>query len=165
MPILNAYACRKRIEFSCPYISKDAHILEIGCGGGWFADYMKSHGWDNYIGLDLAPPADIVGDIKYWTELGIREKSYDVIVGFEVIEHVNCFQELHSILKDDGVLILTSPDPHFDWICKVLEFLGLNQKRTSPHDHLVNFKDVPYFKPIRLKRIGWLIQWGVFKKH
>lgn len=164
MPLLNAYACRKRIEYSCRHIAKDARILEIGCGSGWFSDYLKNNGWENYTSLDLESPADIVGDIRNWKELGIDAKSFDVIVGFEIVEHVHCFGELHCILKDDGLLILTSPVPHFDWVCRIMERLGLNQKRTSPHDHLINFKNIPYFRPVQLKRIGGIIQWGAFKK-
>ena len=86
MPILNTYACKKRVEYSCRYIPKDARILEIGSGGGWFGDYMKNNGWRFYTGLDIEPPADIVGSILDWKEIGIQEKSFDVVVAFEVVD-------------------------------------------------------------------------------
>ena len=47
---------------------------------------------------------------------------------------------------------------------KVLEQIGLDQKRTSPHDHLVDFRNVPYFEAKRIKIVGGLSQWGVFTK-
>ncbi len=45
-----------------------------------------------------------------------------------------------------------------------LETLGLNQKRTSPHDHLIRFLDVPYFQHKEVRVMGFLSQWGVFRK-
>jgi hypothetical protein len=42
--------------------------------------------------------------------------------------------------------MLTSPLPHLDWIAWILEVIGLSQKRTSPHDRLIYFGDVPYFQ-------------------
>jgi SAM-dependent methyltransferase len=164
MPLLNQYACRKRIDYTCHYIPKTARILEIGCGKGWFRDYCKANGWTHYTGIDLAPPADIVGDILDWKQLGLEENTFDFIVAFEVVEHVHCFNEMAALLKQDGRLILTSPTPHFDWLCKIMETLGLNQKRTSPHDHLIYFNRLPGFEAIALKKIGFLIQWGIFKK-
>jgi SAM-dependent methyltransferase len=164
MPLLSKYAQKKRIEYSVKDIPKQARILEVGCGNGWFGNYLKRNGWENYVGLDIAPPADIVGDILDWRELGIKEGSFDLIIAFEVVEHVNCFQESFDILKPGGLLILTSPVPHMDWLCKLLEMAGLNQKRTSPHEHLLYFKDIPLFRPLDIKTIGFMMQWGKFRK-
>jgi SAM-dependent methyltransferase len=164
MPLLSKYAQKKRIEYSVKDIPKQAGILEVGCGSGWFGNYLKRNGWENYVGLDIVPPADIVGDIRDWRKLGIKQNSFDIIIAFEVVEHINCFQDFFDILKPDGLLILTSPVPHMDWLCKLLETIGLNQKRTSPHDHLIYFRDIPLFKPLDIKKIGFMIQWGKFRK-
>lgn len=164
MLLFNKYACKKRIEYICKYVPKNAKILEIGCGNGWFKEYCKENGWKNHTGMDLTSPADIVGDILKWKELGLERNTFDFIVGFEVVEHVHCFKDMAALLKEDGRIILTSPVPRFDWICKILEAVGLNQKRTSPHDHLIYFNRIPYFEAIELKRIGFIIQWGIFKK-
>jgi len=86
-------------------------------------------------GMDLVPPADIVGDIRDWENLGLKEESFDVIVAFEVVEHVDCFQECW-VIKPGGVLF-TSPVPHMDWAMKVLEELDLTKNEQVPHDHLV----------------------------
>jgi len=51
-----------------------------------------------------------------------------------------------------------------DWILKLLEKLGLNQKRTSPHDNLIYLRKMKLFTPIELKNIAFLSQWGKFKK-
>lgn len=164
MPLLSQYAQIKKIEYFLKKIPKQARILEIGGGTGWVYDYLKQNGYNHYVGIDLVPPADIVGDIRDWRSLGLKEESFDAIVAFEVVEHVNCFQECFELLKPGGVLMLTSPVPHIDWAMKVLEGVGLNQERTSPHDHLVYFEDVPFFKAKDIKIIGFLSQWGIFTK-
>jgi 2-polyprenyl-3-methyl-5-hydroxy-6-metoxy-1,4-benzoquinol methylase len=114
--------------------------------------------------MDLQPPADVVGDIRDWRRLGIEPESFDVIVAFELVEHVDCFHEMYDILKPGGILMLTSPAPNMDWFCQVLEALLLTQRRTSPHDHLVWFTEAPLFEIVKLKRVGLAAQWGVFRK-
>jgi 2-polyprenyl-3-methyl-5-hydroxy-6-metoxy-1,4-benzoquinol methylase len=164
MPLLSDYARRKKIEYFFGDIPKDAQILEVGCGAGWVGDYLKQHGWKSYLGIDVNPPADIVGDLRKWRELGLKPESYDVIVAFEVIEHVDLYQEMSDLLRPDGRLLVTTPVPHMDWACKMLEAVGLNQTRTSPHDHLIYFKDIPHFKPVDTRIVKLIGQWGKFKK-
>lgn len=163
MPLLADFARRKRLEYFAPHIQKEAKILEVGCGSGWFGQDLRQRGYMNYTSLDLNPPADIVGDIREWRRLGIRENQFDVVVAFELIEHVQCFQEFHQILKPSGLLMLTSPVPHMDWICWLMEVAGLNQKRTSPHNQLLYFENVPIFEPLAIRRVGFVAQWGIFR--
>ena len=164
MPALSEYAQRKKIEYFLSGLPKDARILEIGCGSRWVGDYLRANGWEHYVGADLVPPADIVGDIKAWRELGLKPASFDVVIAFEVIEHVDLVSEAHALLKPGGQLLLTSPVPHMDWAMKVLEFLGLNQRRTSPHSNLVYFERLPLFEPVSLRRKAGLSQWGILRK-
>lgn len=164
MPILSSYAQKKKARYFLDGIPKDFRILEVGCGNGWAGNYLKEGGWEHYVGLDLVPPADIVGDIRNWKNLGIEEESFDVIIVFEVVEHVDCFDSCYDILKLGGQLMATSPMPHMDWLLKWLEAMRLNQKRTGPHDSLVYFKDVSLFKQKRFKTVGFLSQRGVFTK-
>ena len=164
MPMLSDYARQKKVDFFLEPIPPDARILEIGSGSGWVGEYLKSRGHSGYQGLDLAPPADFVGDIRTWREIGLEPASFDVIIAFEVVEHVDCFQECYDLLASGGRLLLTSPVPHMDWVMKILERLGLNQQRTSPHDHLVYFRDVPCFEHKTVKTVAMLSQWGIFQK-
>jgi len=164
MPLLSDISRRKKIRYFLDPIPKDARILEIGCGSKWVGDYLKNNGWQSYVGLDLFPPADVVGDIKNWRELGLEPASFDVIIAFEVIEHVDCFTECFDLLKPGGKLLLTSPVPHMDWIMKTLEMLGLNQKRTSPHSNLTYFRSIPKFEAVAIKTVAGLAQWGVLRK-
>ena len=164
MPIISEIAQQKKVNFFFKSVYKKAKILEVGCGNYWLGNYLKMKGWKNYTGLDLSPPADIVGNIKNWEKLKIKPNSFDVVVAFEVVEHVNCFKEMWELLKPGGLLFLTSPLPQLDWMCKILETVGLTQKRTSPHNNLINFQRVPFFKPIKIKKVGGLAQWGIFNK-
>lgn len=164
MPLLSKYAQKKKIDYFIKTIPRQAKILEVGCAEGRLGNYLKRNGWKNYIGLDILPPADIVGNILDWKKIGIKEQSFDVIIAFEVIEHINCFQEFFDILKPGGLLMLTSPIPRLDWLCRLLEAIGLNQRRTSPHDHLIYFRDIPLFEPAEIRTIGLMAQWGKFRK-
>ena len=164
MPLLSDYARRKKIEYFFGEIPKEAKILEVGSGGGWVGRYLKQHGWKNYLGLDIERDADIVGDLKNWRTLGLKPETFDFIIAFEVIEHADLFQEMFDLLKPEGQLLVTTPVPHMDWVCKMLEVLGLNQQRTSPHDHLIYFKDLPLFEPLDTRTVKLIGQWGKFRK-
>lgn len=164
MPLLSQIARAKKIRYFLADLPKDAKILEVGAGSGWVGEYLKSHGYTNYTGLDILPPADVVGDVREYATLGLEANSFDAIVAFEVVEHVDCFQACHDLLKPGGKLLLTTPLPERDWVMKTLEAVGLNQKRTSPHDHLVRLESVPQFARKQVKCVGGLSQWGVFVK-
>jgi 2-polyprenyl-3-methyl-5-hydroxy-6-metoxy-1,4-benzoquinol methylase len=164
MPLLSQIAAAKKMAYFLRGVPPSAAILEIGSGSGWAGQYLKQQGWNNYKGLDLAPPADIVGDIRQWKALGISPESFDVILAFELVEHVECFDVCYALLKPGGKLMVTTPVPHMDWAMKLLETIGLNQKRTSPHDHLVYLKHAPYFERKEIRTVACLAQWGILIK-
>src|SRR5260221_10859658 len=120
-PLLSSLAQRRKCRYFLDSIPKDASVLEIGCGFKWVGQYLRGGGWRHYTGLDLVPPADIVGDVKAWRDLPLAPGSFDVIVAFEVIEHVDCIQECFDLLKPGGRLIVTSPVPDMDWLMKLLD--------------------------------------------
>ena len=164
MPLFRDIARHKRCQHFLARIPKHAHILEIGCGAQWVGAYLKEGGWKHYVGMDLFPPADIVGSIKHWQQLGLTPASFDVVIAFEVIEHVDLIQETFDLLKPGGELMLTSPVPHLDWVMWILEALGLNQKRTSPHSNLVYVSKLPLFELADYRRFAGLSQWGILRK-
>jgi hypothetical protein len=71
---------------------------------------------------------------------------------------------MFDLLKPGGRLLVTTPVPHMDWACKTLERIGLNQQRTSPHSHLIYFKDIPFFTPVDTRVVKLIGQWGKFTK-
>ena len=54
-------------------LKKDALILDLGCGPGYFLDEMKDRGYSKLIGVSLSP-----GDIKTCEEKGHTIKQYDL---------------------------------------------------------------------------------------
>lgn len=54
-------------------LPKDARILDLGCGPGYFLDEMKAREYTNVVGVTLSP-----GDIKLCTEKGHTVKAYDL---------------------------------------------------------------------------------------
>lgn len=164
MPLLSSYAQQRKIKYFLGPIPKDARILEIGCGSGWVARYLKDNGWTNYVGLDLVPPADIVGDIRDWKRIGLTAASFDIVIAFEIVEHVDCWKACSELLRPGGKMLVTTPLPHRDWILRILETMGLNQRRTSPHDHLTYIDRIPYFSKRDVRVIAGLSQWAILTR-
>ena len=164
MPLLSEYARRRKMEFFLADIDRDERILEVGSGDGWVRDWCTEQGYEHYVGLDLKPTADIVGDIRDWRELGLEPASFDAIIAFEVVEHVDCFRECYALLRDGGRMMITTPVPHWDWLLRLLERIGLNQPRHSPHDNLVYLREVPVFEKKEIRIVAGLSQWAIFRK-
>ena len=164
MPLLSRYARRKKLEFLLAKIRPEQSILEIGPGDGWLGSRLRENGIIGYRCVDLKAPADYVGDILDWRALGIPGASFDFIIALEVVEHVPCLEAIRALLKPGGQVFLTSPAPRWDWLCALLEKIGLSQKRTSPHAHLIDFEEISSLEPILVKRVGVMSQWGLFRK-
>ncbi len=100
---------------------KHGKLLDIGCGPGFFLDEAKKQGWQ-VQGIDLSQWAadyakkhfDIDVSRGSLTETPYADRSFDVIVMLDVIEHVTdpkeTLQSARRLLKNDGVLYLSTPD-------------------------------------------------------
>jgi 2-polyprenyl-3-methyl-5-hydroxy-6-metoxy-1,4-benzoquinol methylase len=108
---LRDYARRRKLEWFFAAVPKDAVVLDVGCADGWVGRWLRSRGWTSVTGVDLEPPADHVGDVRAWPELGLPARGFDVIVAFEVVEHGDLADALHDLLKPDGQLFATTPVP------------------------------------------------------
>lgn len=161
---VQAYARRNRIRFFLPFIRSGDRVLEAGSGDGWFRRAVEGAMPISYTTVDIDAPADIRGDIRDWREHGLVAGSFDVVVAFEVVEHTACFVESYDLLKAGGLMLITTPMPHADWILKILEALRLTQQRTSPHDHLVYLRTIPHFERVKVRNPFGLGQWAVFRK-
>jgi SAM-dependent methyltransferase len=154
---------RQKLEFFFSRIDPGARILDLGCADGWVARWARDHGFDNVTGIDLNPPADIVGDIREWEALDLEPHSFDVVIAFEVVEHGDYAAAIRAVLKPDGRLMATTPVPRWDWVCRLAEGVGLFQKRTSPHTHLVDLRGYPGFTcELRVVRAG-VAQWAILR--
>ena len=160
---LSNIARRGKVRYFLPKLPPDARILDIGCGDGWLARAAGTRGYPNVIGIDLYPPADIVGDVRNWRVLGLEPHSFDAIVAFEVVEHGDFSDVMHELLKPDGLLMLTTPIPFMDPACRLLESLRLLQRRTSPHTHLIDLRKFPRFAVSERQTRAGVSQWAVLK--
>lgn len=93
-----------------------AKILDIGCRDGYLKRFLK--GSYQYYGIDVAPefeaPDITIQDICAGTNF--EAGFFDTAFCIEVLEHVthphSVLQEIHRILKPEGVLILSTPNPY-----------------------------------------------------
>jgi len=160
---LSQYARMKKLEFFFQGIPKDAAVPDVGCADGWVQQWAQPRGWSNIIGADLVPPADVVGDIRSWRQLGLAAHSFDAIIAFEVVEHGDLAAVLRDLLKPAGRLSVTTPVPHLDWACKAMEAMGLSQRRTGPHTHLVELREYPGFRVVDRRVKGLVSQWAILE--
>lgn len=114
----------ERYRFASRFI-KGKIVLDIACGAGYGSKYLLSHGAKEVVGVDISDEA-----IKYArqhyvddklifmkadaTNLGFINETFDVVVSFETIEHVEKYhkflEEINRVLKTDGILLLSSPN-------------------------------------------------------
>ena len=110
-------------------LAKDAHILDLGCGPGYFLDEMKSRGYTNVTGVTLSP-----GDKKTCEDKGHTVKGYDLSflpqkdgyydesVDFifirQALEHspypIFSLMEYNRILKQGSKMYIEVPAPDCD---------------------------------------------------
>jgi SAM-dependent methyltransferase len=107
-------------------IKKDAKILDLGSGPGYFLDEMKARGYSDLTGVTLSP-----GDIKLCREKGHTIKEYDLSflpqadgyhdesVDFIFLRHalehspypIFSLMEYNRVLKQHGKIYIEVPCP------------------------------------------------------
>lgn len=160
-PVVSELSRRSKLRLLLRHLPPLSSVLEVGAGEGWFAAQLGARG-HRVTTLDLARPADIVGDINSWRALGIRAGSFDAVVALEVIEHVDCLAALRAVCRTGGLIFLSSPHPEWDWCMRLLERLSLTQTRTSPHSNLTDFATIPLPAVVR-RRPMFIHQVAIFR--
>jgi len=102
-------------KVTIPAITKycRGNLIDIGCGDMPYRDVIARY-VSRYDSLDVerrVPGVTFVSDVQDMDV--VADESYDSAVCFEVLEHVpdpiKALSEIHRILKENGVLILTAP--------------------------------------------------------
>lgn len=140
----------ERGVFLQKYVGKEKHVLDIGCRDGALTEYYKDG--NEVLGLDidseaLAGARERLGiqvqHVDLNNEWGVPEKSFDVVVAAEVIEHLYYPEKIMGnivrVLKDDGMLVGTVPNAFS--IMHRVRYLTLRKKGTPLEDptHINHF--------------------------
>jgi len=128
-----------RYAFAAQWI-QGKRVLDVGCGVGYGSRWMAQNGAQSVRAFDLSEGAighakqfygheKITFEVASATDFDFGER-FDVVTCFELIEHVDAQREviqcIRRALKDDGVLIISTPR-------------ALDQKRT--HFHTKEFSE------------------------
>ena len=127
-------------------LPKDATILDLGCGPGYFLDEMKQRGYTNLVGVTLSP-----GDIQLCESKGHTIKKYDLSfipqkdgyydesVDFVFLRHalehspypIFSLMEYNRILKQGAKMYIEVPAPDcerkHEWNLNHYSILGEQQ--------------------------------------
>jgi SAM-dependent methyltransferase len=110
-----------RYAFACPLVA-GKRVLDIACGEGYGAAALRSAGASSVIGVDISEEACLHAHQKYGIEtrvggaeqIPLPDRSIDVIVSFETIEHVRnparFVDECARVLASGGRLLVSTPN-------------------------------------------------------
>ena len=136
------------IQQELSYINslKPGKILDVGCGLGYLLSGVNNN-WEKY-GVEISEYA--ANHAKKWTDniyigelqdINFVKDYFDLVVIHHVIEHIKkpeiVINEIHRILKNNGFLILGTPD--FDSGCARL--FGDNFRLLHDKTHLSLFSN------------------------
>ncbi len=102
-------------------LTKSSRILDIGCGGGAFLNYLKEMGgFLNLAGIDLNEKAVLFA--RKFRGLNVERinanslstnEKYDLVISMESIEHANNINMFMNILKEfmtkNSYILITTP--------------------------------------------------------
>lgn len=108
-------------------LKKDAKILDLGCGPGYFLDEMKLRGFTNVIGVTLSEPDIKLCESKGHTvkkydfsflpkKAGFHDESFDFIFVRHSLEHspypIFSLAEFNRVLKHGCKIYIEVPQPN-----------------------------------------------------
>ena len=108
----------------CAPAAAGREVLDAGCGVGWGTALLAAAGPARLVGLDIDEDALAeAGERTRGLNVELRrgdllrlpfgDRSFDLVTCFEAIEHVSdpdvALDELHRVLRPDGVLLISTP--------------------------------------------------------
>lgn len=148
--------------------------LDVGCGGGDFMSVAKSLGYETCgveVSVSKVKRAREQGLLVYpgmLQDMNFDGREFDVVVLHHVLEHLESpvreLTKIHSLLKEDGILVIAVANVNYlliksRFLCNSLgrvvgPKLGMEYAGCwSPEQHLVNYS--PQTLTRMLKRTGF----------
>jgi len=154
---LEKYLHIRRYQLANKYC-KSGLILDLGCGLGWGTNFLSSKG--NVIGVDIDKDSIKKANEKYKhnknvkfvvadaINLPFKHGSFDTVVSIEDIEHVKnqrkYLEEVYRVLKDNGILILTTPNDG-NLINRIADKIGYKRTKNPYHTREFQHKELLSF--------------------
>jgi len=113
---------KDRVEIEMKNYCKGKSFYDIGCAEGLFCDLAMSYGATRSKGVDIVEEKIEKAKLQFPNCefdtvdcLNLKEeKSYDVVLCSEVLQHIvdykKCLSELVKIIDKNGIFILTTPN-------------------------------------------------------
>jgi 2-polyprenyl-3-methyl-5-hydroxy-6-metoxy-1,4-benzoquinol methylase len=105
---------------------RDTRVLDLGCGYGAIMHFLREAGYKNVTGVDTSPEQvraaqhlgleDAHCDEIYPFLKQIQDHTYDVVIAFDILEHLTkpellqLGDEVHRVLRCGGRFILHAPN-------------------------------------------------------
>lgn len=142
--------------------TRAVRVLDVGCGGGFLANYLAESGFSVY-GIDRSGPSlrvasrhDRSGDVRYQEadalRLPYRDGAFDVVCAMDFLEHVNdprtVIREASRVLRPGGLFFFYTHNRN--WLSAVLVIHGVRWfvRETPRNLHLYRL----FIKPRELQR-------------
>lgn len=147
----NNFTYRILIDVINRYLKNRAYILDIGCGAGTLSFYVSNLG-NKVLGIDISKKAieECKKSAKKMKLKNVRfiqaefpnfsfSTKFDTVIFTEVVEHLpddtSALKKIYSILKKDGLLIISTPS-----INAPLHKLGLTTRFDAEVGHLRRYE-------------------------
>ncbi len=114
---------RKRYLHLLKSYNKDSKIIELGCGSGYFLQFLKQEGFNNIYGIDISEQqikkAKLKGlnvEVKNVFEFFKEDRKYDIVFALDFIEHFeknelpDLFEGINKIMNKNGIIIIRTPN-------------------------------------------------------
>ena len=139
----NLYFSKLKKTFN---LGNNLDVLEIGFGNGAFLDFSRSIGW-KISGVEEIP--ELVkrasnNNFEVYDDIADVNKRYDLIIAFDVIEHIKSedliffLEKISKCLKSNGAFIFRTPNGSSP--------LGLaNQHGDATHVNIITESKIHYW--------------------